>query len=315
MLPAVQLGHAPLHGADRRAIVTPAKLMRVSLVCVFLFSVASAPAWAQPTPPAVKSAATSLTAVTIAAGPVVVVTGAGPLPVPAVGVLHSPERIYLDLDGVSTRALGARGEGELVTGVRVAQHSLEPLVARIVIDLKQPSRYAVNASQRASGRLEIALTSGAPPPAAAAPPSPVRAASPSPGLATPSRPKPRDSPARRYASQVERAVASAAELRGVLQDLDRKTAVQADRLQAAQAELNRLRLAIDGLRPPSTLSEAHDLLRSAAGFAATALGLASGSTTEVPGNASSAAAGALMMLERAEADLQAAASKVPRISL
>jgi hypothetical protein len=51
------------------------------------------------------------------------------------------------------------------------------------------------------------------------------------------------------------------------------------------------------------VQEAHDLLKSVIGFASTALGLSSDLSGDISPNASSAAAGALLMLDRAEAEL------------
>jgi hypothetical protein len=268
-------------------------------LCLVALLVAPLPVAAQSIPPAAPRT-TAVKSLAIGPGPIVVITGSGPLPQPTVGVLHSPERIYLDFAGVSARASSAAGQTEIVSSVRVAQHSLEPLVARVVVDLKQPSRYAIDTSQRATGHLQITLT-----PVGSAAGGRVQPAVP-PEVARPStaRPKRSDSAARRYVTRVEAALDDAVSLRQVLQDLDRKTAISSELLVPAQHQLDAIRNVVDTLRPPPALAEAHDLLRSAVGFAATALGLASGSMAEVPGNASSAAAGALMMLERAQAELR-----------
>ena len=242
-------------------------------------------------PGPVRARTTSLAAVDVTPGPTIVITSAGPLPAPTVGVLHSPERIYLDLAGVSSRAMSAQGDGQLVTTVRVAQHSLDPLVVRVVIDLKQPSRYSVNVTQRESGRLEMSLAATT-------------------AIADTSRPKATSVSAQRYIARVEQMLSGASSLRGVLAELDRKAPVPPDRLQQAQADLGRIRGTVDALHPPASLSDAHDLLRSALGFAATSLSLASSSTAAVSGNASSAAAGALMMLDRAQAELRGDGAKM-----
>jgi hypothetical protein len=225
-------------------------------------------------------------------------------------VLHAPERIYLDFAGVAARPSNTPGDGDVVTAVRAAQHSLDPLVARVVIDLKQASQYRVDRSQRASGRLTVSLTSGA------------EAAAPAPAVTMPAGPpvlapraKRADSSRRQYVSRVEQALDDASALRQVLTDLDRRTLVSPDRLQPAEAQLTRLRDLVDELHPPPSLSDAHDLLRSALGFATMALTLSADSAATVSGNASSAAAGALLMLERARAELRDNASKIPSISL
>jgi len=273
------------------------------VVCLVLAAPLSV--WAQSHAPTVTPQPTSLTGVTVAPGPIVAITAAGSLPAPAVGVLHSPERIYLDLAGVSSRTSRTPGDGELVTTVRIAQHSLDPLVARVVIELNRASRYHVNTSRREAGRLEISLTA----PVSPGPKESAPAATPPATAADPPRPKAMSPSTERYISRVQQALNEASALQSVLRDLDRKTAVAPDQFPLAQAALGRLRGVLDGLHPPPNLTDAHDLLRSAVGFAAAALTLASSSAAEVPGNASSAAAGALMMFERAQAELQKAPSK------
>ena len=249
-----------------------------------------------PAPPGAQTA--SLTRVTVAPGPVVVITGVGALPAPTVGVLHAPERIYLDLAGVSTRALRVQGDGDLVASVRIAQHDLTPLVARVVLDLNRASRYSVNSAARESGRIEIALTPSAAVSTAAAPDKAAPPAMPA------VRSKTTNAARERYVARVEQTLGDVSALQSVLRDLDRKTPVPPERLQPAQAELGRLRTTVESLRPPLDLTEAHDLLRSAIGFAASALDLASSSTAGVPDNASSAAAGAVMLFERIQTELQ-----------
>lgn len=266
---------------------------------VYLFLGAPVFVWGQSVASTASSQPASLTGVTVAPGPSVVITAAGSLPSPSVGVLHSPERIYLDFAGVSSRTLRTPGDGDLVTTVRIAQHSLDPLVARVVIELNRASRYTVNASQRESGRIEISLTATnstvtKPPAPAAAPPR----------APDPVRPTAKNPSTQRYISRLQQALTDAPVLQSVLRDLDRRTAVAPDQLLRAQAELGRLRGIVDGLHPPATLTDAHDFLRSALGFAATALTLGSSSTADVPGNASSAAAGAVMMFERVQLELQ-----------
>jgi hypothetical protein len=257
----------------------------------------SVAARAQATAPSGAQTA-SLTRVTVAPGPVVVITAAGALPAPTVGVLHAPERIYLDLAGVSTRALRVQGDGDLVASVRIAQHDLTPLVARVVLDLNRASRYSVNSAARESGRIEIALTPSAAVSTAAAPDKATPPAMPA------VRSKTTNAARERYVARVEQTLGDVSALQSVLRDLDRKTPVPPERLQPAQAELGRLRTTVESLRPPLDLTEAHDLLRSAIGFAASALDLASSSTAGVPDNASSAAAGAVMLFERIQTELQ-----------
>ncbi len=272
--------------------ITGANLMRALLVAILF----SGPAVVHAQAPAAAGPSTTITSVEVRQGPVLVITAAAPLPPPKVGTLHDPDRIYVDLAGVSSRALTAAGDADLVAAVRVAQHSLDPLVARIVIDLTRPCRYSVNTSQRDAGQIEISLA----PATAGTTPAPVPS--------NPPKLRAGNAATRRYVASVEQALSKTVALRNVLQDIDRKTVVSAEWLQSAQQELGRLRGTIDALRPPAAVAEAHDLLKSAIGFAATALNLAASSTVEMPGNASSAAAGALMMLDRADVELQSVGS-------
>ena len=267
--------------------------MRAVLFALFL--VAPAAARAQSASP-VQSPSVFVTAISVAPGPVVVISAAGPLPSPRIGVLHGPERIYLDLAGVSSRRLEASGDADLVATVRIAQHSLDPIVARVVIDLKQPCRYSLDASRRSTGHLELALVAGASSPIAVA-------------QETAPRPKSGGGAMGRYAARLQPVLASLSVLREVLHEIDKRMAPPADRMDAAQAQLGHLRETLELVRAPRAFEDAHDLLKSAVGFGSTALTLTSNSTGPVPSNAASAAAGALLMLDRGEAELQKPSSK------
>jgi len=291
----------------------------------------------------------SISGVAVAPGPVVTITATGPLPTPRVGVLQGPDRIYVDLAGVSTRTVKRTGDGAVVTTVRAAQHGIDPLVTRIVIDLTQPCSYSVNKLQQAEGRLEISLTpkspvgapaavparAAAPAPAsparvsapapASAPASPAGISAPAPAPASPARvsapasrapaPAPAPAPAsrarknssdpamRRYLAKLKSALDTVETLRDVLNDIDQGHNVPPERLSSARLELAHLQAALNSAHPPSKFEEVDGLLKSVGAFASTALDLASKSTGEVPKNASSAAAGALMMLDRALAQL------------
>jgi hypothetical protein len=261
------------------------------LLCVLVFLPVAVNAQ-QATP----AAAAALADISITEGPTVVIHASGPLPTPKVGVLRNPDRIYIDFAGVSCRTLTAAGTGDVVT-VRAAQHSLDPLVARVVIDLRQPTAHTINAAERMKGRIEISLApaglrSGSVP--ATKPTSPVVNVPPA-RKSTQPRPG--------YAARVEAAIEAAGTLRAVLHDLDTRAVVSIERLRAAEVELSRLRQTIDAPQPPREASGTHDLLMSACRFSATALELALRAAGDVPMNASSAAAGALLMMERAQSEL------------
>ena len=252
----------------------------------------------------------AISGVAVAPGPVVTITANGPLALPRVGVLHSPDRIYLDLAGVSTRTVTTNGDGAVISSIRVAQHGSDPLVARVVIDLAQPCSYSLNQLQLTQGHLEIALVPKSSAAAAVGPTSaaPLPKVTPEPA-APPAARQPRGDPsARRYLARLKTAVDAAANLRGVLEDIDRGAQVSTDRLASARTDLGHLQAVVESVEPPHRFEDAHGLLKSVAAFASTALDLESRSTGEVPKNASSAAAGALMMLDRAMAELDAADS-------
>jgi phytoene/squalene synthetase len=108
---------------------------------------------------------------------------------------------------------------------------------------------------------------------------------------------------RRYLAKLKSALDTVETLRDVLNDIDQGHNVPPERLSSARLELAHLQAALNSAHPPSKFEEVDGLLKSVGAFASTALDLASKSTGEVPKNASSAAAGALMMLDRALAQL------------
>lgn len=265
----------------------------------------------------------ALSAVTVAKGPVVQIASTGPLPMPTVGRLRAPDRIYLDFRDVGARSVNVPGDGTLVAGVRVAQHSADPLVTRVVIDLATPCKYSLDTSELASGRLQVSFASEATPlpprPAAAstavAPVAKRAAPRTAPALTAvapvapgekrraPQPERSADAVTRRYKATIESALDRIGTLRAVLSDIDRRTNVDGERLQPARSELTALSRTLESAKPPRDLEQPHELLKSALEFAATALSLQGNAADDVTANASSAAAGALLMLERAEAEL------------
>lgn len=112
-------------------------------------------------------AVTSISVTSASSEALVVIQADGPLPAPVVGTVDAPPRIFLDFPGVVSRARGVtRGSDARIRRVRVAQHSVHPLVTRVVLDLVQHEPHRIDQSP---GRLLIAVgTSGG----AAAPPAP-----------------------------------------------------------------------------------------------------------------------------------------------
>jgi hypothetical protein len=221
---------------------------------------------------------------------IVTIEATGPLPYPRVGVLDDPPRIYLDFAGVVAGTHGNDGGPDApVRRVRVAVNQPDPLVTRVVIDLSRPSPHRVDARQRAAGRIRVVLDSRAPGDGFVA-----NAAAPKPSV-------------RRSAqTAVERAnaamlvaAAQLERLRPLLVSVDARIDVPEESLHAAVSEFAAIRQILTALRA----SEAQDALIKVCVLGATAAGARIDAQQHADvaraWNAASAAAGALMMLDRA----------------
>lgn len=123
-------------------------------------------------PVAVKT----IRAITVNSEAVVVIEADGPLPPPVVGTVDDPPRIFLDFAGVTTRAPAVtRGTDARVRRVRVAVHSAQPLVTRVVLDLAAHEPHRI---EQSPGRLLVAV--GTPAPSVPPPPAPAPATAPAP---------------------------------------------------------------------------------------------------------------------------------------
>lgn len=215
-----------------------------------------------------------------------------PLPRPTVGVLDGPPRIYFDFAGFRPGpSAGVAPDEGIVRGVRIALNSIDPLLTRMVIDLRQPARYRLDTSAAASGRLVILV-----------------------GAATAAEaPAPRASAGARRAPQrnsAQRLTAVLTELEGLaplLTAIDGRGETSALDLQAAVARIDSLRALLSAVRPAAVPGPARDRLAQACVLAGQAVkgrleALATGDTA-LTWNAASAAAGALLLLERAREDL------------
>jgi hypothetical protein len=260
------------------------------------------------------------------AGAGVAVHADGPLPVPTVGVLDGPPRIYLDFAGVRLPSgMTTQVEGPLLRGVRLAQRTPDPLVARIVLDLLAPVGHRIDTSQRQAGKVVVILENVAQD-AAVAPERPAR---------------PTD--AERYLSRISPMVARLHALRRVVADVDRQVAgpdspgpalaavsldpnaalaadgldtsghtLAADGLDTsghtlAADELDTLGRALAAVTAPASLATTRDLLMRYCALGSRAIrmrdsSMATGDTAGAR-NAGSAAAGALIVLDRASRDL------------
>ncbi|HXW07547.1 MAG TPA: hypothetical protein VD833_20090 [Vicinamibacterales bacterium] len=91
-------------------------------------------------------------------GSVVVVTveATGPLPTPLAGRVDGPPRVFFDFPGIIPATRGVRSPGDpSVRGVRVALHSGDPLITRVVIDLVRPDPVRLEPDRLAEGRFQV----------------------------------------------------------------------------------------------------------------------------------------------------------------
>jgi hypothetical protein len=266
----------------------------------------------------------------------VILEADGPLPVPLSGAVDGPPRIYLDLNGVRPgTAVRLAEPGALVLRARVALHSANPISTRVVLDLSRPSLYRIDSSGRAQGRLTVVL--GAPPSAPAPAPPPVQThtqktipprATPSPSAAAPPAPVPPAPPApppspsvsgfpaapqRRargadaYVAQVSVAFGRLQALRPLLASIDRRAEQPGGDLTAAATEFDSVARVLAAIKPSASRETTHGLLIRACALGARAsrmrLDSAQTGDSDLRWNAASAAAGALIMLDSASADL------------
>jgi hypothetical protein len=295
---------------------------------------------ARPLPLASRSSLQTVRLIDVGDGEASVFLSAdGALPSPEVGVLTDPPRIYLDFLGVAAATEGIRVNGDLlVRGVRVAVNPSRPVVTRVVIDLAAPAPYRIDAGLRASGQLTIVV--GVPqtePPKAAAPATAPATVPAVPGAAPAAlRPPQVGEPAARAARSPEFARAAGAtaartpakdvaeylqrassllerleRLRPLLVSLDAVATLPKEQLKAAAEEFESIRQALAAIVPPRTLAATHELFRDVC-----VLGAASAVARVAPAapddstrawNAAAAAAGAIMLLDRAWAEVGLAA--------
>lgn len=262
-----------------------------------LAAAALAPAAAQSAP----AAGTVVRSVEAASRPdgsvLVTIVADGPLPRPAVGRLDGPPRIYFDFRNV-VPAPGippAAGSGG-IRGVRVGQPRRNPPVARVVIDLEAAASHAIDDSARETGR--IAVVVGGPANAAAAAAAPRPAGQGAGGAISHA--------ADRYRAAATPALERMQALRPLVSAMAAAGDAGPDAATAA-AELEGLARTLRGLKPPPALATTHDLLLRFCALAGRAARLrsdpAAAADPASARNASSAAAGALIVLDRALADL------------
>jgi hypothetical protein len=291
---------------------------------------------------------------------VVTISADGPLPPPPIGVLDGPPRIYLDFAGVRVGTLaGTRARDPRIRRIRVAQHSVNPLVARVVIDLTSAQPHYVQLEPTrihlAIGGSGTALVPGLQPVPPLPEPAPrtrtepgafpekeagtlnamrepmppgtgSRGAKPTPDLPAVSAVPPEQSPAStprqvpgpsleppplkelaKYHRQVGTFLDRLRLQQPILVSLDAQEDQTPERMQLAVEEFERLRQELTAVKPPDALKAHHDMLLQATTMAVLAarLRLEAFRTGDagIVRNAASAAAGAILLLDRACADL------------
>lgn len=231
------------------------------------------------------------------AGQGIAIESRGPLPAPQVGVLDDPPRIYLDFSGVRTTTNGAvAASGGPVRRVRVALHQPDPPITRVVIDLVQPVSHRVDGRERGAGRVRVVLGRSS-------------------GEGEPRHASGAQSHLPDKAER-DKAVALAAlmrleRLRPVLSSIDSRADVPEDVLRSAIGEFDAIRqtLSVGKWTDPDEPSvSSHQSLAKVCelgGTAATArLDAQRRGDGSLAWNAASAAAGALILLDRATSDLR-----------
>lgn len=109
---------------------------------------------------------------------VVEIEADGPLPAPVTARLDAPARFFLDFPGVITGTRGSREGVAPIARVRVALHSSNPPVTRVVLDMAAQHEITIDDSARADGRVRLVVGSplgagGAPGGTREAPPGPL----------------------------------------------------------------------------------------------------------------------------------------------
>jgi len=234
----------------------------------------------------------------------VVIEANGALPEPTSGLALNPPRIYLDFIGVlPLRTVEPVSPNAAVARIRVAEHSASPLVTRVVVDLIEESQYRIDASRRAQGRVVVLL--------GVASIAALRQPEGGPGRDRETRHQP--SPAGTAPAQtqfVQRASAVLLRLqtlKPLLEAIDRRADSVPGDLSAAAKEFDEIAKLLSVLKPPQSQASTHALLLRTCTLGARAARLresAAESQDAASGwDAASAAAGALLMLDRATGEL------------
>jgi hypothetical protein len=218
----------------------------------------------------------------------IVIEASGALPAPTSGRASAPSRIYLDFaDVLPLRVVEPVPANPLLARIRVAQHSSSPLVTRLVLDLIHEATYRIDVSARTEGRVVVLLRARS----SLLPPSPV------PGV----------SAERQYTLRLSATLVRLHALRPLLEAIDRRSATVPGDLDAAMKEFDDVAKLLTSLKPPPSRSSTHALLLRTCTLGARAARLretnTSGPDAASGWEAASAAAGALLMLDKATSEL------------
>lgn len=249
----------------------------------------------------------------------VVESNGGPLPEPESGAPLNPPRIFLDFAGVLAASILQPESDPIVSRIRVAEHTASPLVTRVVVTLNKSMPYRIDASARARGRIVLIIGgSQARTPPAANPPGPRAESSSAVAAPTAAVPKPPAAPAppspgrtqpaeNQYDTRVAAVLVRLHALKPLLEAIDRRVETLSGDLAGAAKEFDDLAQLLSGLKPPPARATAHALLLRTCTLGARAVRLrqnaSAGQDANATWDAASAAAGALLMLERANGEL------------
>lgn len=221
----------------------------------------------------------------------VVIQANGALPEPTSGTAFNPPRIYLDfIDVLPLRTVESVPPNSVVARIRVAEHSASPLVTRVVVDLIEASQYRIDSSASAQGRVIVIIGTTLP--------RHVRAANGRPPVTGTTQ----------YATRVATALMRLQTLKPLLEAIDRRTESVPGNLSAAVKEFDDIGKLLTAVKPPQSRASTHALLLRTCTLGARAVRLresVAGNQDAASGwDAASAAAGALLMLERANSELE-----------
>ena len=217
----------------------------------------------------------------------IVIEANGALPEPASGRASDPPRIYLDFpDVLPLRVVQPVAPNPLLARIRVAQHSASPLVTRLVLDLIQDTTYRIDVSARTEGRV-VVLVRAQP---HASPPARVSGVSAD----------------MQYTLRVSATLVRLDALRPLLEAIDRRAPRLPGDLDAALKEFDEVATLLTTVKPPSSRTSTHALLLRTSTLGARAVRMRQSAISQEAASsweAASAAAGALLMLERANGEL------------